>query len=304
MAKLYYPDISHWETVTNWDTVKNKCPFLITKATEGTTYVDAKLKSIVKKCEEKKIPYWLYTFLKPGNELEQAKFMVKTCKNIIGDYFVGYILDVEQKNSSYSVKKAFDYINSLGCKTMFYCMYADYNRYKDIIGKKPKNCAFWEARYGKNDGRYYTKYPPHKTAELHQFTENGTCPGISGKLDLNRITGTEKDEAWFCTSIEKESGKKPATHSKQHYTGEYPAFPDARQYYQQGDGKKTLKNYKTQIRRVQCLLNWALGTKLDDDGVYGYLTRDATKKLQKQCGLPVNGKFGNKCLAACKKMTR
>lgn len=94
---------------------------------------------------------------KTGKRVGTGKIYGKTCKNIIGDYFVGYILDVEQKNSSYSVKKAFDYINSLGYKTMFYCMYADYNRYKDIIEKKPK-IALLGSKIWKNDGRYYTKY--------------------------------------------------------------------------------------------------------------------------------------------------
>ena len=33
--------------------------------------------------------------------------------------------------------------------------------------------------------------------DLQQFTSNGTCPGIPGRVDLNRITGQGKKERWF-----------------------------------------------------------------------------------------------------------
>ena len=94
MSKLY-PDISHHHPVKDWNKIENNCPFIITKATQGTTFVDSALKKIISECEKRKIPYWLYTYLDKGDELAQAKFMVNTCKKLIGKYFVGYILDVE-----------------------------------------------------------------------------------------------------------------------------------------------------------------------------------------------------------------
>ena len=42
--------------------------------------------------------------------------------------------------------------------------------------------------------------PCHSGVDLHQFTSMGSCPGISGKCDLNRLTGT-KDETWFTGSV-------------------------------------------------------------------------------------------------------
>lgn len=199
MAK-YYIDISHHETVRSWNTLKQNYPFLISKATEGQTYIDSSLNSFIRNCEEKGIPYWLYAFLKKGDELAQAKFLVNTCKGKVGKHFIGYILDVESGNNVAGVKKAMDYIEALGRKCMIYTMYADYTRYRSVIVNRGKNTAWWEARYGKNDGTYRSKYPCHSGADLHQYSENGTATGMKGKnnIDVNRLTG-KKSESWFAT---------------------------------------------------------------------------------------------------------
>ena len=51
----YYPDISHYHPVRNWDTVKRNCPFLIMKATQGISYIDKTLYTNIKECEKRGI---------------------------------------------------------------------------------------------------------------------------------------------------------------------------------------------------------------------------------------------------------
>lgn len=196
-----YPDISHHHPVGDWDKIESNCPFIITKATQGTTFVDDTMEDIVKQCEKRGIPYWLYTYLNKGDELSQAKFLVKTCEDKVGKHFVGYVLDVEAGNTASGVQKAIDYLRTLGEKMMIYTMYAEYDTYKNIIKSRPEKCAWWEARYGLNNGTYNSKYPCHDGVDLHQFTSQGTCPGISDKIDLNRITGQGKNEEWFLKPI-------------------------------------------------------------------------------------------------------
>lgn len=195
----YYADISHYKPVTNWSLAKQNCPFLISKATEGINYVDTTLDSFIKGCENNGIPYWLYTYLRKGNELAQAKYMVSICKSKVGKNFVGYILDVEEENESANVKQALDYLVGLGGKTMIYTGYADYSKYKSLISSRPSTCAWWESRYGLNNGSYSSAYPCHSGVDFHQFTSVGNCPGITSNCDLNRLTGT-KQESWFKTS--------------------------------------------------------------------------------------------------------
>lgn len=48
----YYPDISHHHTVADWKEVEKNCPFLITKATQGTSFVDSAMEGIVRQCEK------------------------------------------------------------------------------------------------------------------------------------------------------------------------------------------------------------------------------------------------------------
>lgn len=191
-----YADISHYHPVSDWDKVKKSSAFLISKATQGTSFVDSTLESFIKGCESNKIPYWLYTYLNKGDELAQAKYLVKTCKDKVGDYFRGYILDVEAGNTADNVKSALEYLEGLGGKVGLYTGWSNYDTYKSVISGRASTTFWWESRYGKDDGSYNSGYPCHDGVDLHQFTSNGTCDGISGKCDLNRLTGAKK-ESWF-----------------------------------------------------------------------------------------------------------
>ena len=221
MAKKI-PDISHHHPVRDWNRVKNNVEVLISKATQGTGYTDSTLDSFIRNCEENKVPYWLYTFLVRGDGAAQAKYMVDGCKGKLGKYFVGYIIDAEKnpgtgtKPTDSQVKAALDYLASLGIKWGLYTGYADYSYFKESItkAKNASNGFWWEARYGKNDGTYSPHYPCNKGASLHQFTSLGRCAGISGNIDLNRITGQGKTLEWFKTPAGKKTdAKSPAVNT-------------------------------------------------------------------------------------------
>lgn len=98
------------------------------------------------------------------------------------------------------------------------------------------------------------------------------------------------------------TSSESSSESKQtgtHYSGTYPALPP-RGYYQNGDGITTYKNYPTQIKRVQMLMNWAVNAKLDVDGRYGTLTTAAVNKFKKKVGLKQDGCFNLSTLNAAK----
>lgn len=474
------PDISHHHPVSNWNNAKDNVEFLISKATQGTTYTDETLDSFIKNCESKKIPYWLYTFLVKGDGAKQAEYLVKQCKGKVGKYFVGYIVDAERNPTDRTyptdsqVRAALDYLSKQGYKWGLYTGFKDYSVYKSSItkAKNATNGFWWEARYGSNNGTYNSKYPCNKGVDLHQFTSLGTCSGITGKIDLNRITGQGKNLTWFktplvakktydrakvvavakshlgvkegssehkkivdkyntlsplpqdyklkytdswcagfdtvchleagcidifpaecsckrmideakemgiwveddayvasladsvvydwdddgkgdctgwpehvgliaeydakaktytvyegnkngnpdcvgirtvkvngkfirgfiCPKFNANSGTSSTTSSgttKKKYSGVLPTLPP-RGYYKLGDGYNTLTNYKTQIKRLQKFLNWAIGANLTVDGKYGEKTAAAVAKFQKLYSLTVDKKFGSKSLAKAK----
>ncbi|MCC8182537.1 MAG: peptidoglycan-binding protein [Clostridiales bacterium] len=270
----FYPDISHHHPVENWSRVRGSCPFLISKATQGTGYVDTTLPEFIQGCEENRIPYWLYAYLNLGNELEQAKYLVSTCKGLVGDYFRGYVLDVEAGNTAADVKAALDYLEGLGGRCMIYTMYAQYNTYRSVIAGRGEGTAWWEARYGQNDGSYSSSYPAHSGADLHQYTSQGSCPGVSGSCDLNRLTGTKK-EGWF-TGAETIASATTATG---------------------GFDVSTLNTIRkgssgAQVKSLQSLLNGKNSAGLTVDGECGTKTVAAIRSYQKAQGLDVDGVCG------------
>lgn len=90
-----------------------------------------------------------------------------------------------------------------------------------------------------------------------------------------------------------------STSTKSTYSGNFPTLPK-RGYYKIGDGYKTLTDHKTQVKRLQKLLNWILDMKLSVDGKFGTNTYNAVKKYQKQYKLTVDGEFGKASLSKAK----
>lgn len=304
----YIADISHHNTITSWDKIKANCPFIIMKGTEGTSYTDSKVKEYIKECEARNLPYWIYTFLRKSNELAQTKYLISTMSPLIGANFVGYVLDVEKGNTAANVLQAYEYLKTLPYKAMFYCNSSDYQTYgySKIVNSFDDNAAFWDARYGTNNGQPHNGYLSN--ADLHQYTSRGRAAGISGDVDLNQIVG-KKSESWFKTPL---SGKNQESTSETEkkagatYSGIYPVLPDkakyGRNWYKLGDGYKTLKDFPTQLKRVQSLVNW-----IDDsmaalaiDGKYGEKTKAKVTAAQKLLGVTADGAFGSATLAAAK----
>lgn len=303
--QAYIPDISHWHSVNDWNAVKESCPVIISKATQGTDYIDPTLYDFIAGCEKHQIPYWLYAYLNRGSELAQTKYLVEKCKGEVGKYFIGFVLDVEANNKPENVKAAFAWLEKR-YRAMIYTGHSDYSKYKEIVISAS---LWWEARYGKNDGSYNAAYPCHAGADVHQYTSLGYCPGITGKADLNRLVGITFSD--FMNVPEQEAPKEPAGKT---YAGKLPVFAAGRDCYRCGDGIKTLTNYPTQIKRLQMLVNWIntgdtvyskrVPVSIACDGKYGRATEAAVKAAQKVIGANVDGIFGTQSLRLAKQFRR
>ena len=298
------PDVSHWHPVEDWNLVKGTCPVIISKATQGTTYVDPTLDDFIEQCEKRGIPYWLYAYLNKGKELTQTKYLVNTCKGKVGNYFVGYVLDVEAGNAAENVQKALTWL-SKRYRAMLYTGYAEYTIYKEVIAGRGK-ALWWEARYGKNDGWYSASYPCHPGVDLHQYTSKGDCPGVQGCADLNRVVG--------CTLADLTTHPVDSVPTGKTYSGTFPVFAPGRDCYKYGDGITTLTKYPTQIKRLQMLVNWintgetkyskTLSGSIAVDGKYGKATEQAVKAAQKKMGATVDGIWGTQSMRLARNYRR
>lgn len=290
-------DIYHGDGIKTYDEVCNSVEFIVHKATEGRTYVDNKCLKRCMEFEKRKTPYWLYCFLQKGDEIDQVRFMLKEFGDFVANkkYFIGWVMDIEKDNNQKDVITAYkyllDYCKKHNHKLMIYYMYSAYGKYASLINISTNDrdiTGIWEARYT-------SKYKPHADVDLWQYTEEGSCPGITTKCDLNRIYSGH-DLAWYKTKYVK---------VKKGYSGTFPILPDesfgvSRKYYQIGDGYETLKNYPTQIKRIQELLKWAGFYMGEINGKYTSAVATATMSCQARFDLPVNGKFGSLCLDVLK----
>lgn len=153
-------------------------------------------------------------------------------------------------------------------------------------------------------------YVPHSTKIYNKYYSVYTFYDFPGGADTGvdpfGYTSASARTKWgdSCFTL-KQARDDNYFGGKQYYSGEYPILPDksfgvSRDYYKIGDGIVTLKNYPTQIMRVQKLLKWAGFYDGKIDGKYWLETTAAVRKCQKHFKLQVNGKFGKKCLAKLK----
>lgn len=284
MGKLI-PDISHYHTVGNWEKFAGAVSFAISKGTQGVLFVDPYMRAFIAGCEQHRIPYWLYAYLNKGNEKRQAKHLVSACDKYVGNYFRGYVLDAEEDNTPENVQSALEWLKTQSPKCMLYI--GGEAKYEALIASRGDSVAWWEARYGKDDGTYNPKYPCHAGVDLHQFTSNGSCPGVPDKIDLNRLTGTKPLE-WF-------TGEQELTG----YSGEFPSLP-SRGYYILGDGYQQNPGLVMDIKKLQTLVNWINGGNIAVDGAYGPNTVAAVKLAQTNLNITADGLFGQKTLMAAK----
>jgi len=267
-------DVSHHHPVKNWPLAKSSSDFLISKATEGTSYVDSTWKAFAEGCEKNGIPFWLFFFIRKGKEVDSVKFGIKTCEPYIKTckYFVGYAIDCETDLNKVDpnptgAKASMDYLEKFcldnGYKSMFYSGWKDYERYASTIKNLGENSAFWEARYN-------TINTCHRDCDMHQYSSNGKCAFISGGAgDVNVITGFGKPLSWFISR-----DVQVTTEKKEERVEEYDM--------------NTIRNGS----RGNGVKVWQIIVGATPDGVFGAKTDALTRTFQKDNGLVIDGIVG------------
>ena len=173
----YGVDLSHHNTVTNWELVE--ADFIFLKATEGSTFTDSKYISYRDKAQQHGIAVGAYHFMTTSSS---AKRQFQNFYRVVGDNIdLLPVLDVEIQTRGYPKTKLQMYqhvktfvdlcIEHYGKKPIIYSSEWFYTHYKlDELG-----CPFWS---GDVDAKVHI---PHV---IHQQTIK-SVPGIAGKVDYD-----------------------------------------------------------------------------------------------------------------------
>ena len=188
-------DISHWQDNVNFEAMAQAGVVgVIHKATEGSSYIDANYSGRKKSATEAGLLWGAYHFLRPGDMVQQAKHFVNTAGSI--DI---YAADHEDPEVSLNDLKTFlrEVKRLTGTTPIIYSGHV----IKEQVGSHPDpelgQYALWLAHYTTASS---PSWPKQIWPEwwLWQYTDKGSCPGISGNCDLNRYDGPvdELIEEW------------------------------------------------------------------------------------------------------------
>jgi len=203
MRKLHVVDMSHYQTVSNLDGLKDAgIVGVIHKATEGTGWIDAKYAPRRQWFLESGFAFASYHFLRPGSLDAQMRHYVNTAKPEEGEVV---ILDYEADGLTLGVLEAAVAQLRLYAPSNPVCIYGG-NLLETQIGSAKidwlAGTTLWTAEYTTRDA---PKWPTGTWSKwsLWQYSDGkaGGKPndvaGIS-QVDCNEFNGSEAEcRAWF-----------------------------------------------------------------------------------------------------------
>ena len=187
-------DLSQYNNVYNWDLVEDNVAFLwlrvgLRSQTQGgPVKIDARFKEYAGECVKRGIKFGVYYFGRgntPERAIEEAQATARWAEPF-GPSVYAYDAEVDTLTHD-SIQAYVDELKKLtGRPVGGYIAHHRYNQYR---AKMLDLDYFWIPRYGDNDGTFQTA--PAFPWDVHQGSSRGTCPGIYGNVDVNRLSGTK-----------------------------------------------------------------------------------------------------------------
>ncbi len=187
-------DISKWQPTVNYDKFIADTSLIILRAgyrgTSGSIKKDEKLELHASELLKRGVRFGVYFFSIATTEdkaREEARMFYKYAKAYNPLFWA---MDAENDGITKKAIVAFaDELRSLGAKKVG-CYVANhlYQKY-DYASIRDKFDFTWIPRYGSSKPVY--------TCDIWQNTSTGSVGGISGNVDLNKITGDGKSLEWF-----------------------------------------------------------------------------------------------------------
>lgn len=202
-AKMDGIDVSSWQT--GIDISQVECDFVVTKATEGTSYVNPDCDRVYQQAKSLGKELGVYHYASGGDAVAEANYFVDNITGYIGEAIL--VLDFEGRAVNLGPVWAKTFLDTVytrtGVKPLIYMSASVVSRY-DWSSVRAGDYGLWIAGYP----RGYTVFYGYNTdiamnynagawsdcVAMYQYTSSGRLSGYSGNLDMNVFYGDES--AW------------------------------------------------------------------------------------------------------------
>lgn len=195
-------DISKYQANVDYDKLIGDTALIILRAgykgTAGGIHEDQKFEEHAQALKDKNVPFGVYFYSIASDEAE-AREEAQAFVNYASKYKpLFWAMDAEKAEITQGAVIAFaDELRKQGAKKVgCYVAHHLYKQY-DFADARNSFDFVWIPRYGKNDGTVEGSTEPAYSCDLWQFTSTGSVAGISGNVDLNKITAQGKPLSWF-----------------------------------------------------------------------------------------------------------
>lgn len=199
-AKMNGIDVSSWQK--GIDISQVDCDFVVTKATEGTSYVNPDCDRVYQKAKSLGKELGVYHYSRGGDAVAEANYFVDNITGYIGEAIL--VLDFEGRAANMGPTWAKTFLDTVytrtGVKPLIYMSASVVSRY-DWSSVRAGDYGLWIAGYSRGNAIFYgynTDIAMNYNAgawsdcvAMYQYTSNGRLSGYSGNLDMNVFYGDE-----------------------------------------------------------------------------------------------------------------
>ena len=199
-AKMDGIDVSSWQK--GIDISQVDCDFVVTKATEGTSYVNPYCDRVYHQAKSLGKELGVYHYASGGDAVAEANYFVDNIRGYIGEAIL--VLDFEGKPANRGPTWAKTFLDTVytrtGVKPLIYMSASVVSRY-DWSSVRAGEYGLWIAGYSRGNAIFYgynTDIAMNYNAgawsdcvAMYQYTSNGRLSGYSGNLDMNVFYGDE-----------------------------------------------------------------------------------------------------------------
>ena len=190
-------DISKHQGSIDFDALQPNAALVIARASCGSDK-DVRWDEYVVNMKRRSIPFGVYCYSYARDAAKGRDEAVRLIQYAGAHAPRFYCIDAEEDCVTPEGIRAFvQTLREMGVKCVgAYVAHHRYKQYK-FDGLRELFDFIWIPRYKSSDDGMATGTAPSYACDLWQYTSNQRIPGISGRVDMNIITGTGRSLEWF-----------------------------------------------------------------------------------------------------------